>query len=118
MSPSRSSRSRSRGNVTPVVRRRTGATSRGGAERRVLEHAWPVLDHLDAAVEGAMVDHLEGDVGVAVVDALLSRGPGDDREHADPEPVDEQTLHASAVAARPVTWRCALDDLRGRAVAS
>lgn len=44
--------------------------------------------------------------------------PAGSVEVLDPEPVDEQTLHAAAAAARPVTWRCALDDLRGRAVAS
>src|SRR4051794_41116745 len=63
--------------------------SRRGAERRVLEHAWLVLDQLDAAVEGPVLDHLESDVGVAVVDAFLARGPGDHREHPDPEAVDE-----------------------------
>src|ERR687892_672275 len=69
--------------------RRDGATSRRGAERRVLEHAGLVLDQLDAAVEGAVLDHLEGDVRVAVVDAFCARGPGDHREHPDPEAVDE-----------------------------
>src|SRR5215212_8390508 len=54
-----------------------GATSRRGAERRVLEHA------------GLVLDHLEGDVRVAVVDAFCARGPGDHREHPDPEAVDE-----------------------------
>src|ERR671910_852815 len=52
----------------------------GGVEWWVLEHAGPVLDQLDAAVEGAVVDHLEGDVRVAVVDAFCSRGAGDHRE--------------------------------------
>src|SRR5688500_17979355 len=66
-----------------------GATSRRGAERRVLEHAGLVLDHQDAAVEGAVLDHLEGDVRIAVVDAFCARGPGDHREHPDPEAVDE-----------------------------
>src|SRR3954463_6934215 len=66
-----------------------GATSRRGAERRVLEHAWLVLDQLDAAVESPVLDHLEGDVRVAVVDAFLTRGPGNHREHPDPEAVDE-----------------------------
>src|SRR5215211_8827522 len=65
------------------------ATSRRGAERRVLEHAGLVLDQLDAAVEGPMLGHLEGDVRVAVVDAFCTRSPGDHREHPDPEAVDE-----------------------------
>ena len=70
-------------------RRVDGATSRRGAERRVLEHAELVLDQLDAAVEGAVLDHLEGDVRIAVVDAFFARSPGDHREYPDPEAVDE-----------------------------
>src|SRR5687768_10696461 len=69
-----------------------GATSRRGAERRVFEHAWLVLDQLDAAVESPVLDHLEGDVRVAVVDAFIARGPGDHREDPDPEAVDESCL--------------------------
>ena len=52
-----------------------GATSRRGAERRVLEHAGLVLDQLDAAVEGPVLDHFEGDVRVAVVDAFCAPWP-------------------------------------------
>src|SRR4029453_3698575 len=69
-----------------------GATDRSagrGSERWVLEHPGPVLDELDAAVEGAVVDHLQGDVGIAVVDALCSRGACDHREHHDAEAIDE-----------------------------
>ena len=66
-----------------------GATSRRAAEWRVLEHAGLVLDQLDAAVEGAVLDHLEGDVRIAVVDTFFARGPGDHWEHHDPEAVDE-----------------------------
>ena len=36
----------------------------------VVEYARPVLDELDAAVEGSAIDHIERDVGVAVIDAL------------------------------------------------
>ena len=43
----------------------------------MLEYLGPVFDQLDAPVEGAAVDHVEQDVGVAVVDALSSRGAGD-----------------------------------------
>jgi hypothetical protein len=42
------------GRSTPA----NAATSRRRAERRVLEHAGLVLDQLDAAVEGAVLDHL------------------------------------------------------------
>ena len=42
----------------------------------MLEYAGPVLDQLYAAVEGSVLDHFEGDVRVAVVDALCARGPG------------------------------------------
>src|SRR3954463_2399174 len=79
-----------------------GATSPRGAERRVLEHAWLVLDQLDAAVESPVLDHLEGDVRVSVVDPFFARGPGDHREHPDPEAVDESGFEqgsAQAVAA-------------------
>src|SRR6187431_384596 len=66
-----------------------GVTSLRDDERRVLKHAGLVLDQLNAAVEGAVLDHLEGNVRIAVVDAFLARGPGDHREHHDPEAVDE-----------------------------
>src|SRR5262245_35949497 len=65
------------------------ATSCGAAERWVLEDAGPVLDELDAAVEGAALGHLERNVRVTVVDALVSRGAGDHREHHDAEAIDE-----------------------------
>ena len=39
------------------------------------EHPGDVLEELDPAVEGAAVDHVEGDVGVAVVDPLLAGAP-------------------------------------------
>src|SRR3954469_6563328 len=66
-----------------------GAMSGRGAEGGGPEQAWLVLDQLDPAVEGPVLDHLEGDVGVAVVDAFCARGSGDHREHPDPEAVDE-----------------------------
>src|SRR5947209_15523245 len=66
------------------------ATSRSG-ERWVREDTGPVLDHLDAAVEGAVVGHLESDVRIAVVDALCSGGAGDHREDSDPEAIDESS---------------------------
>jgi hypothetical protein len=56
---------------------------------RVLEHSGSVFDYLDAAVEGAAADHVEDDIGVAVVDAICSGGPCDHWEHSNPEPVDE-----------------------------
>ena len=41
-----------------------------GGKRWVVEYAGPVLDELDTAVEGSAIDHVERDVGVAVVDAF------------------------------------------------
>src|SRR5262245_952393 len=41
-----------------------------GGKRWVVEDAGSVLDELDAAVEGSAFDHVECDVGVAVVDAF------------------------------------------------
>src|SRR5215207_5398393 len=82
---------------SPVASREQSALAASGCriescvdvERWVLEHAGPVLDQLDAAVEGAVVDHLEGDVGVAVVDAFCAGGAGDHREHHDAEAIHE-----------------------------
>src|SRR5918995_1611802 len=59
------------------------------AERWVLKYLGSVFDQLDVAIEGAVVDHLECDIRVAVVDAFCSRGAGDHREHHDAEAVDE-----------------------------
>src|SRR5262245_19316363 len=42
----------------------------GGAKGWVVEDAGSVLDELDAAVAGSAFDHVERDVGVAVVDAF------------------------------------------------
>ena len=54
-----------------------------------LEHARPVFDELDAAVEGAVVDHVECDVGIAIVDALRAGGTGNHGEHDNPEAIDD-----------------------------
>ena len=51
-----------------VVRLALLASGRG--KWWVVEDARPVLDELDAAVEGSAIDHVERDVGVAVVDAF------------------------------------------------
>jgi hypothetical protein len=51
----------------PVVLERASSV---GRERRVIEHSGPILNELDGTIEGVVVDHLEGDIGVAVVDAL------------------------------------------------
>src|SRR5439155_12389477 len=84
-----------------VNRRAAARTNKAGVQlallascagkRGVVEYARPVLDELDAAVEGSAIDHVERDVGVAVVDAFRSRGAGDHREHHDPKPIDETT---------------------------
>jgi hypothetical protein len=65
----------------------------------VLQHPGPVLDQLGAAVEGAVVDHLEGDVGIAVVDAFCTRGAGDHRKHDDTEAIDEAGTEQRAAEA-------------------
>src|SRR5262249_42050725 len=49
--------------ISGSPRRRSASDSR--RERWALEHTRPVLDELGAAVEGAVVDHVERDVGVA-----------------------------------------------------
>lgn len=70
---------------SPRRRSASGSWREGWA----LEHARPVLDELDAAVEGAVVDHVERDVGIAVVDAFRASGTGDHGEHHDPEAIDD-----------------------------
>ena len=74
-----------------VQRRSTVQRSASGSRREgwALEHARPVLDELDAAIEGAVVDHVERDVGIAVVDAFRAGGTGDHGEHHDPEAIDD-----------------------------
>ena len=42
----------------------------GRAKGWVVKYVGPVLDELDAAVEGSAIDHVERDVGVTVVDAF------------------------------------------------
>ncbi len=63
-----------------AIRRAAGRTNKAGVQlallascggkRWVVEYAGPVLDELAAAVEGSAIDHVERDVGVAVVDAF------------------------------------------------
>ena len=45
----------------------------------MVEYAGSVLDELGAAVEGFAVDHVEGDVGIAVVDAFRAGCAGSRR---------------------------------------
>jgi hypothetical protein len=47
---------------------------------------------LDAAVEGAAADHLESDIGIAVVDPLPAAASGDDGKDNDAEAVDQMVL--------------------------
>jgi hypothetical protein len=63
-----------------AIRRAAARTNRAGVQLDLLascggkwwvvEYAGPVLEELDAAVEGSAIDHVERDVGVAVVDAF------------------------------------------------
>src|SRR4051812_45808884 len=77
----------------------TELTSGRDVERWALQHAWLVLDQLDAAVESLVLDHLEGDVRVSVVDPFFARGPGDHREQPDPEAVDESGFEQGSAQA-------------------
>ena len=54
-----------------------------------LEHPGDVLEQLEPAVERAAADQLERDVGISVVDAVVARAPGDDREDDHAEAVDQ-----------------------------
>src|SRR5687768_6582111 len=76
--------------ISGSPRRRSASGSR--REGWALEHARPVLDELDAAVEGAVVDHIERDVGIAVVDAFRAGGTGDHGKDDHPETVYKTRL--------------------------
>ena len=63
-----------------AIRRAAARTNKAGfqlallascaGKRWVVKYAGPVFDELDAAIEGSAIDHVERDVGVAVVDAF------------------------------------------------
>lgn len=73
---------------------------RSGRAGRAVQHSRHVLDQLDPAVEGAAVHHVEGNVGVAVIDPFLAGGASDDREHHHPEPVDKAGYQQRAATGR------------------
>jgi hypothetical protein len=75
--------------------------SASGSRREgwTLENARPVLDEQGAAVEDAVVDHVERDVGIAVVDAFCAGGTGDHGEHHDPEAIDDPGAQQRAAQA-------------------
>ncbi len=74
------------GPISGSPRRRSASGSR--REGWAFERVRLVLDELDAAFEGAVVDHVEREVGIAVVDAFRADGTGDQGEHHDPEAID------------------------------
>ena len=49
-----------------------------GAARRPGQNRRSVLEQLDAPVERPAVDHVESDIGIAVVDPLPAAASGDD----------------------------------------
>jgi hypothetical protein len=71
--------------ASPRMFLRRSGTRRRPAGRREL---W-VLEHLQPAVEGAVVDELESDVGVPVEDPVTAGGTGDDGEDDDPVAVHQ-----------------------------
>ena len=58
------------GSQSPACQTPLALLASCGGKRWVVEYAGPVLDELDAAVEGSAIDHVERDVGVAIVDAF------------------------------------------------
>src|SRR3954470_11725648 len=63
--------------------------SRASFRWRSVENRGRVLEQLGAAVERAAVDHVERNVRVAVVDAVVTGASGDDGKDDDAEPVHE-----------------------------
>src|SRR5262245_13115580 len=57
--------------------------------RRTGKHSGDILQQLNPAVEGSAGNHIERDVGIAVVDAFRAGGTGDHGEHHDPEAIDD-----------------------------
>jgi hypothetical protein len=54
----------------------TSASGTGFRSGRPIEHRRNLLEQLKPAVEGAVVDQVEGNVGIAIEEALLSGRAG------------------------------------------
>src|SRR5207247_7979323 len=67
-----------------------------GAARRPGENRRSVLEQLDATVERPALDHVESDIGIAVVDPLPAAASGDDGKDNHAESVDEAGLQQRA----------------------
>src|SRR5205809_2596967 len=63
-----------------------------GAARRPGQNRRSVLEQLDAPVERPAVDHVESDIGIAVVDPLPAAASGDDGKDNHAEAVHEAGL--------------------------
>src|SRR5689334_269727 len=57
--------------------------------RRPSQNRRNVLDQLDTPIEGPAADHLECNIGIAIVDAVPTAGAGDDGKHDHAEAVHE-----------------------------
>src|SRR5262249_43613740 len=60
--------------------------------RRPSQNCRNVLHQLDATVEGPAADHVESNIGIAVVDAVPTAGAGDDGKDDHTEAVHEPGL--------------------------
>ena len=60
--------------------------------RRTGKHSGDILKQLNSAVERPAGNHVEGDIGITVVDPLVAGAPGDHGEDDHPETVHEACL--------------------------
>lgn len=57
-----------------------------------VEHRGVVLEQLDSAVERPACHHIEGNIGITIVDTFAAGLPSDDREDDHSETVDKASL--------------------------
>ena len=60
------------------------------------KHRRDILEQLEPAVERSAGDHVERDIGIAVVDPVAAGAPGDHREDDHAETVDQARLEERA----------------------
>ena len=53
--------------------------------RRTVKHLGDILEQLKSAVERPAGNHVEGDIGITVVDPVAACAPGDDGKDDHPE---------------------------------
>src|SRR5438552_5389066 len=82
-----------------------------GAARRPGQNRRSVLEQLDAPVERPAVDHVESDIGIAVVDPLPAAASGDDGKDNHAEAVHEAAFSRDRHKVRLPMVRIGLEPL-------